>query len=150
MKSRQAKRIRAMRERMEKVAGGRVAEASGRVRIIDKQKSALEGEMLELQQRTQGAPETSGEQLFIAASTLEKARRRVRDLSVKRDDAATSLLALESELHDARRATEMADRLCAQLRAADEARREKLERELSDDAGARIAALGRRGRGEEE
>ncbi|MFK8003648.1 MAG: hypothetical protein AB8H86_29060 [Polyangiales bacterium] len=145
MKSRQAKRIRAMRERMEKVAGGRVAEAGKRIQIIDKQKSALEDEMLELQAQTQAAPQASGEQLFIAASTLEKARQRVRELSAKRDDAAVHLLSVESELHDARRATEMADRLCSKLRAADDARREKLDRELSDDAGARISAQSKRG-----
>lgn len=148
MKSRQAKRIRAMRERLEKVAGGRVAEANGRVQVIDEQKSALEVEMHDLQQRTHSSTETSGEQLFTAASTLEKARRRVRELSEKRNEAVNSLLSLESELHDARRATEMADRLCLSLRAVDDARREKLERELSDDAGGRIAMLERRARGE--
>lgn len=150
MKSVQAKRIRAVRERMEKVAGGRVAEASGLVRAIDEQKSALEGEMRDLQERTQGTAETNAAELFTAASTLEKARRRVRELSVKRNEAADSLLTLESELHDARRATEMADRLCVKLRAADKARREKLEQELGDDAGGRIAMLARRARETEE
>lgn len=133
---------------MEKVAGGRVAEAGKRIQIIDRQKSALEGEMLALHEQTHASTQTSAEELFIAASTLEKARRRVRELSAKRDDAATHLLSVESELHDARRATEMADRLCAKLQAADDARREKLDRELSDDAGARIAALSKQGHSE--
>lgn len=137
MKSRQAKRIRAMRERMEKVVAGRVTEAGARVRSIEAKKAALEGEMRELQNTS--VSETSAQELFVAASTLEKARRRVKDLSAKRNEAADVLLELESELHDARRATEMADRLCAKLRAADQARRDKLEQELSDDAGSRLA-----------
>lgn len=140
MKSQQAKRIRAMRERMEKVVGGRVSEANGRVQAIDRQRNALTHEMHEFQRQTQ-TPQASGEHLMVAASTLEKARRRVLELSAKRDEAVESLLELESELHDARRATEMANRLCKKLQASDNARREKLERELSDDAGARIAMI---------
>ena len=144
MKSQQAKRIRAMRERMEKVVGGRVSKAKDLVQAINNQRNALIGEMHDFQQHTQGS-ETSGEQLMVAASTLEKARQRVLELSAKRDEAVASLLEVESELHDARRATEMADRLCEKLRASDDARRDKLERELSDDAGARIAMLRKAG-----
>lgn len=140
MKSQQAKRIRAMRERMEKVVGGRVSKASDLVQAIDKQRSSLVSEMHEFQQQLQ-TPEASSEQLMVAASTLKKARSRVLELSAKRDEAVESLLELESELHDARRATEMADRLCEKLRASDNARRDKLERELSDDTGSRIATL---------
>ena len=127
-----------MRERMEKVVGGRVSKANDVVQAIDNQRDTLAQEMRDFQQRTH-SQEASAEQLMVAASTLEKARRRVLDLSARRDEAVETLLELESELHDARRATEMADRLCEKLRASDSARRDKLERELSDDAGARIA-----------
>ncbi len=146
-KTKKAKRVRALRQRMEKLKEAPVRKAAQAVDTTRRSLSTMEEERRSLHHAAlrgndddaSDGPAMDARELAWTSRVLARSRDASRSLKGRLQQEQQALGDAEMALFEARRATRMADRAFDRLAQEDHRRREKVEATLGDEAGAALA-----------